>query len=541
MTIGWKLRLNSFIISALLLCIALIGWVYSGKTVTHLLQAKSILNEVTLASIGVKSGLQWANEVILAAYNAGDDERLPEAREAIQKNLGRLAAISEAVSNEKELRSLAEGVKTRCVEFENLGVEVVQAAVDQDYALAGRLFKKFSDLWQSLDEEMVLLADKSREASDHYFSEAVAAGENCQFYILAASVLAIILGFILCTVTSRKIITPLKQGLAFATEISKGNLAAKLTVDQKDEIGMLADSLRHMVRKLREVVGQVQEASEKVAAGSKEMRSSSESMSKGATEQASSVEEISSSMEQMTSNIKQNADNAGQTEKIALKAAGDTQEGGQAVAQTVDAMKQIAEKISIIEDIARQTNLLALNAAIEAARAGEAGKGFAVVASEVRKLAERSGVAAGEITQLTSSSVQVAEKAGEMLKIIVPDIQKTTELLQEISAASNEQNSGAEQINKAVHQLNQVIQQNAAVSEESASMSKELSEQAHQLQHTISFFQLGDGQPTRTAALSEQGMGTAPKPLPQGAAHPLSASTGMLGTDKGEDEDFERF
>jgi methyl-accepting chemotaxis protein len=226
-------------------------------------------------------------------------------------------------------------------------------------------------------------------------------------------------------------------------------------------------------------------------------------------------------MEEMASNIKQNADNAMQTEKISVKSAQDAKEGGKAVSETVSAMKEIAGKISIIEEIARQTNLLALNAAIEAARAGEHGKGFAVVASEVRKLAERSQVAAGEISQLSSSSVQVAEKAGEMLGKIVPDIQKTSELVQEITAASKEAETGADQINKAIQQLDQVIQQNAAASEEIASTSEELSSQAEQLQSTIAFFKTGDEhKAVRKAA--------AAKPAERIAAVPATAKKGVL-------------
>jgi methyl-accepting chemotaxis protein len=202
-------------------------------------------------------------------------------------------------------------------------------------------------------------------------------------------------------------------------------------------------------------------------------------------------------MEEMASNIRQNADNSQQTEKIALKSATDAREGGEAVSETVRAMKEIAGKITIIEEIARQTNLLALNAAIEAARAGEHGKGFAVVASEVRKLAERSQTAAAEISKLSGSSVEVAAKAGEMLAKIVPDIQKTAELVQEISAASTEQNAGAEQINQAIQQLDQVIQQNASASEEMASTAEKLASQSEQLQTSISFFQTGDDDSAR--------------------------------------------
>ncbi|MFP4350346.1 MAG: methyl-accepting chemotaxis protein, partial [Desulfococcaceae bacterium] len=205
--------------------------------------------------------------------------------------------------------------------------------------------------------------------------------------------------------------------------------------------------------------------------------------------------------EQMASNIRQNADNAAETERIALKSAEDARAGGKAVSETVTAMKEIAEKISIIEEIARQTDLLALNAAIEAARAGEHGRGFAVVASEVRKLAERSQKAAGEISKLSVSSVAVAEQAGEMLTGILPDIQRTADLVQEISAACNEQNSGADQINKAIQQLDNVIQQNASVSEEMASTSEGLASQAEQLQATIDFFKI-DGNGRRRLSYS---------------------------------------
>jgi len=343
---------------------------------------------------------------------------------------------------------------------------------------------------------------------------------------ILAAIIAVCAFFI-----ARGIANPLVKGVKLADGVALGDLSATVDIDQKDEVGILATAmnkmvsnlnvtaqaadriaggdltanvkvlsekdtlgkaLSNMVEKLREVVSDVKAAANNVAGGSQQMSSTSEEMSQGATEQAASAEEASSSMEQMAANIKQNSDNAQQTEKISQKAAEDAKEGGSAVTETVTAMKEIAEKISIIEEIARQTDLLALNAAIEAARAGEHGKGFAVVASEVRKLAERSQTAAGEISRLSGSSVEVAEKAGEMLNRMVPDIQKTAELVQEISAAGNEQNTGAEQINKALQQLDQVIQQNASASEEMASTAEELSSQAEQLQSAIAFFSIDD-------------------------------------------------
>ena len=283
-----------------------------------------------------------------------------------------------------------------------------------------------------------------------------------------------------------KMVENLKGTAMMAEEIAQGDLTVEVNIlSDKDTLGK---ALSSMVEKLARVVSEVKVAADNVASGSQQLSSSSEEMSQGATEQASSAEEASSSVEEMASNIRQNADNAQQTEKIAIKSASDAKEGGGAVNETLTAMREIAEKITIIEEIARSTDLLALNAAIEAARAGEHGKGFAVVASEVRKLAERSQTAAGEISKLSSSSVAVAESAGDMLTRLVPDIQKTAELVQEISAASNEQSTGAEQINKAIQQLDQVIQQNASVSEEIASTSEQLAAQAEQLQESVSFF-----------------------------------------------------
>jgi len=312
---------------------------------------------------------------------------------------------------------------------------------------------------------------------------------------------ALILAFItalfgvLAWLISKSIISPMGAEPAFVSEIAgklaEGDLTVRIETRDHDT-GSVLFAVKSMIERLKTVIADVKIASDNVASGSQQLSAGAVQMSQGTTEQAASAEEASSSVEEMNATIRQNSDNALMTEKIALKSAADAAASGKAVSEAVVAMKEIAGKISIIEEIARQTNLLALNAAIEAARAGDHGKGFAVVASEVRKLAERSQVAAAEISRLSSSSVEVAEKAGLMLEKLVPDIQKTAELVQEISAASREQSSGSEQINAAIQQLNQVIEQNAGAAEQMSSMAEELSSQAEQLQSTMVFFKVDE-------------------------------------------------
>jgi methyl-accepting chemotaxis protein len=278
---------------------------------------------------------------------------------------------------------------------------------------------------------------------------------------------------------------------AVADAIASGNLTVEARpLSDKDTLGI---ALENMLGKLRDVVGQVTTAAENMSSGSQELSASAEQLSQGSTEQASSTEEASSSMEEMTANVKQNAENAATTEKMAAQSAKDAEASGVAVGKAVDAMQTIAAKINIVQEIARQTDLLALNAAVEAARAGEHGKGFAVVASEVRKLAERSQAAAAEIGTLSVDTVKVAQEAGSMLARLVPDIKKTADLVEEITAACREQDVGSTQINQAIQQLDKVTQQNAAASEQVSATSEELAAQAEQLQATIAFFRLDDG------------------------------------------------
>lgn len=326
-----------------------------------------------------------------------------------------------------------------------------------------------------------------------------------------------------------------------AQEMANGNLM--VTIKERSSNDELMRALSKMVNRLSEVVQDVISSADNVANGSIQMSKSADLLSQGATEQAASIEEISSSMEQMSANIRQNSENAQQTDKIAMKCSEDAISCGKAVAETVAAMKDIVGKITIIEEISRQTNLLALNAAIEAARAGDHGKGFAVVASEVRKLAERSQSAAAEITTVSTNSVNIAEKAGDMLKKIVPDIQKTAELVQEISAACLEQDRGTQQINKAIQQLDQVIQQNAGAAEQSSSTASELSAQAEQLLNIMEFFKFEKQLRTRKKIHQATELAHSGKAYPKKSMVVHSASFTKTETDHGEpiESDFEKY
>ncbi len=358
---------------------------------------------------------------------------------------------------------------------------------------------------------------------------------------VACIVIMVMILFIVLLV--RSIVAPLQRIVGIANAIGEGDMEQEISIDRHDEIGILAEAMRNMIAnlraavqvagqiangdmtvavpvrsekdrlgkalvsmtsKLREIIGDIAVATENVASGSQFMSSGSEELSQGATEQAAAAEEASSSMEEMVANICQNAENARQTELTATKAAQDAQESGLAVAETVTAIKEIAKKVQIIDELARQTRMLSLNATIEAAKAQEFGKGFGVVAAEVRALAERSQSAAAEITSLADASVRIAEVAGERLRTLVPDIRKTAELVQDISAATSEQERGAGQINMAIQQLDQVIQQNATASEEMASTSEELASQAEHLQGVIEFFKIREKRQESTQSVQQR-------------------------------------
>jgi len=386
----------------------------------------------------------------------------------------------------------------------------------------------FKDVEAILDESVKLQKDKALQA--YGSSQAIATKIQTQTILSVAIgfVIAIALGLLVTRIIKRTVGGEPLEAARVAKQVAAGDLSMDVPLAQGDTTSMMS-AIREMVAKLGEIIGQVRESSVTLVAASEQVSSTAQSLSQGASEQAASVEETSASMEEMSASIANTNENAKVTGDLATKTAKEAVEGGQAVQETVGAMKQIAQKIAIIDDIAYQTNLLALNAAIEAGRAGEHGKGFAVVAAEVRKLAERSQVAAQEISLLATSSVDLAGRAGGLLEVIVPSIQKTADLVQEIAAASAEQNSGVGQINGAISQISQAIQQNAAASEELASTSEEMSSQAMELQSMMEFFTLAGARetlrPTRRPS----------KPLPKAPARKALQQESL------DEQDFRRF
>ena len=502
MKIKSKLLLNGVISIACLLFAGGIGFFFTNSVANISL---SIVKAEAIPLVKVDEIEKTLSEVLryLIIHSAMTD---PEGVKKVEQVIGEMTDKlgKEIADYEEMIRNTGSSAvsehmakfKKEWASFSGLKAEALK--LSDAYAKEDALKLLTSQGRQSYDRMLETLHECGsyhQESMNRAVERSTAAKRNAIIWIVMLILLlgtSVIVGGIMI---SRSIIVPIGGEPAhiaeIARKISHGDLTVVFAAEGKNETGIYS-AMKTMAEKLRQVVVDVKNAADTVASGSQQLSEGTEQMSQGTTEQASSAEEASSSIEEMNATIRQNADNASQTEKIALKSAADAQESGKAVTEAVAAMKDIATRISIIGEIARQTNLLALNAAIEAARAGEHGKGFAVVAAEVRKLAERSQTAAAEISKLSASSVDVAERASQLLSKLVPDIQKTAELVQEISAASKEQTTGAGQINASIQQLNIVIQQNAGAAEEMSSTAEELASQAGQLQGAVAFFKVND-------------------------------------------------
>ena len=439
------------------------------KTVMIRIQANRIIR-LEKEEVNYKDRVAWNQMVVMLP----ELMRLYDELEKISTTEAELKLIDEARTATKEYEQAAQNWIANDTELTAIlkrmadyGTTVIQAA-------------------QSAEKAGYEQLEAARATSQKVVDEAV-------MIILGTILAAVVLGVFIALFLASLITKPIIRGVSFAAAVADGDLTQQLDIDQKDEIGQLAGALNGMVKRLRQIVGEVRVGADNLSSASSEVSSTAQALSQGATEQAASVEETTASIEQLNASVQQNTENARVTNGIAKSSAEEARRGGEAVARTVSAMKEIASKIGLIEDIAYKTNLLALNAAIEAARAGEHGKGFTVVAAEVRKLAENSGMTAQEINQLATNSVAIAEEAGKLLEQMVPNIVKTADLVEEITAASGEQAAGIAQINEAMSQLDKATQQNASSSEELAATAEELSGQAGQLQETMSFFRTGAG------------------------------------------------
>ena len=437
---------------------------------------------------GLQSG-QAIRNIILDPANPKAYDNLAKARKDFRAALQKAGELG---GDNAELAPVLKQITALTEQREQRLNEITALAGKDSQAAQTRLNKDETPLWRKLKD--ILLEQKKHlsEAAHASADQTLAHVARMRTWSLGLSVLAPVFGAFMMLLTLRGLYRRLGGEPAYAADIAHRIAGGDLSVRiESSHAGSLLAALREMIEQLSRTITEVRGAAASLTSASSQISATSQSLSQASSQQATSVEGTAASMEQMNASVTKNSENARVTDGMARKAAREAKEGGEAVTQTVDAMKQIASKIGIIDDIAYQTNMLALNAAIEAARAGEHGKGFAVVAGEVRKLAERSQVAAREIGDLANGSVSLAEKAGKLLDEIVPSIQQTSDLVREIATGSTAQSSGITQINNAVGQLSQITQQNASASEQLAATAEEMNSQSEQLQQTMAFFKLG--------------------------------------------------
>ncbi|WP_079436333.1 methyl-accepting chemotaxis protein [Zoogloea sp. LCSB751] len=531
-----------------LVLVLLVAIVYTGTTRMMTIndsvqQITAVYNEKTRVTNAMVDNLRDSAIALRNLLLSQDDSvtktetaRLEARKNSYMEGEAELDKLLAANASDEE-RALAAKIKGLAQTVLRLQVQVLDTARQGRMAEAtALLFKEVRPAQREWLDSLAKFVDEETKATQIAAKKASETYDAALTSMLVLSAIAIAIGIALAVTVTRSITGPLAQAVGIARALANGDLTTRIEVNRKDEAGQLLQALHDMVDKLSDIIGQVRSTADSLGSASEEVSATAQSLSQATSEQAASVEEVSATVEQASASINQNSDNAKLTDSMASKAAEEAASGGDAVSQTVAAMKEIADKIGIIDDIAYQTNLLALNAAIEAARAGEHGKGFAVVAAEVRKLAERSQEAAQEIGEVAGSSVRLADQAGHLLQAMVPAIRKTSELVQEIAAASEEQSGGVGQISTAMHQLNQVTQQNASASEELAATAEEMSAQAEQLQQLIQFFKTTGAAPS----LRQQPRGEKNKKRVLAKSDNLQADLAVAGAGLSP-QDFVRF
>lgn len=488
----------------IILLVSTFGFIYALYNLKNIQKEVTAIYEVHLKSIdflieadrdGYQSSIALSHamsQVILA-----DNEKYKAKIAAVWENykqvnerFSKFEEISFVPKQPENLENLNK-FKTNYTAIESIVRQIITLIEEGNINSAIELYYgDYDKYFESMRDAMDVFTGISLDKADESYK---ASGElSRKVYINTIIVILIVIGIIILSaiLLTRSISRPLNRAVKYLKNIATGDLTQKIDYSGKDEVAMLMESMDSMSRKLNNIMENIKSGAEGITTASHQISAQSQQISQGASEQASSAEEVSSSMEQMTANIDQNTDNSHETEQIAVQSSQGIEKVRKSSEESTTLIRKIAEKITIINDIAFQTNILALNAAVEAARAGEHGKGFAVVAAEVRKLAERSKIAADEIGVLSTTSVRATELSTELLNQIIPQIEKTAALMKEIAAASLEQKTGASQINMAIQQLSKVTQQNAVSAEELASGAEEMLGQSEQLKDEIAYFRI---------------------------------------------------
>ncbi len=499
--------------------------------------ASELYRDLAETLVSVQRGLQ-------GAAAARDADLLEETRELKDHFLARLET---ARSNPTLAREEIDDLHQRFETYYELATATTLRMISEEAGLdiAGAV-ESMTESLVAIQDQLATSTARGKSNMEQAFQTVAKSQRRAVQAVIGISVLCFVFLIVLSSLVSRSLTGPLRRAVDLADRLADGDLTASIEVETTDEIGQLQGAMQRMVERLSRTLGEALSGVTTLSSASTQVSSTAQSVSRGTSEQAASVEETTSSLEEITASITQNASNSRKMETMAVLGAAEAEESGRTVGETMQAMESIAEKITIIEEIAYQTNLLALNAAIEAARAGEHGRGFAVVATEVRKLAERSQGAAKEIGSLATSSVQVAESSTRALAELVPAIRNTAELVQEVTAASDEQASGVAQINRAIARVDQVTQQNASAAEQLSGTAEQLADQARILEQRMSFFKIaGRAAPGATSGYRTRRPASEVRSYEVPAVEDRSPAVPAIGTAqrtfKPEDPDFKRF